>query len=211
MATSSDPSLTPSRATIAISVSGIAVPTAARMLPTAPTPTSSRWPIHSTALVKISAPVRTIAKLTSRRRNSIRAGYLPRPAARSGEIKGQAEDEVDREKLHTLEPGRLAVGGDVVADEDRQQDRAELEAVEDERQRIGADEEGGEDEDRGDEEGDLGAGADRDVDGEVHLVLHRDQHRDPVLSRVADDRDDDHADEELGEADRLRGLGDRPD
>ena len=65
--------------------------------------------------------------------------------------------------------------------------------------------------DRGDEEGDLAAGADRDVDRQVHLVLHRDQHRDPVLGGVADDRDDDHADEELGEADRLRGLGDRAD
>ena len=68
--------MTPSRATIAISVSGIAVPTAARMLPTAPTPTSSLCPIHSTALVNSSAPARTTAKLTSRRTASIGAGYL---------------------------------------------------------------------------------------------------------------------------------------
>ena len=32
-----------------------------------------------------------------------------------------------------------------------------------------------------------------------------------MLGRVADDRDDDHADEELGDADRLEGLGDRAD
>ena len=43
------------------------------------------------------------------------------------------------------------------------------------------------------------------------LSLQRDQHRDPVLGGVADDRDDDHPDEELAEADRLGGLGDRAD
>ena len=54
-----------SRATIAISVSGIAVPTAASTLPTAPSPSPSRWPIHSTALVKSSAPARMTAKLSA--------------------------------------------------------------------------------------------------------------------------------------------------
>src|ERR1044072_3307683 len=139
IATSSEPSLTLSRATIAISVSGIAVPTAARMLPTAPSPMLSRCPIHSTALVNGGAPARTTAKLRARSRASpIGAGYS---SAGSGEVKGQPEDEVDSEQLHALEPGRLAVLGDVVGDQDRDQDRPQLEAVEDQGQRIRAEEE----------------------------------------------------------------------
>ena len=52
-ATSSAPSAPPMIATIGISVSGMAVPTAAKSEPTAPWPSSSRWPIHSTAFVKM--------------------------------------------------------------------------------------------------------------------------------------------------------------
>ena len=55
-ATSSAPSAPPMIATIGISVSGIAVPTAASMLPVAPSPISSLLPAHSTALVNSSAP-----------------------------------------------------------------------------------------------------------------------------------------------------------
>ena len=47
-ATSSEPSEAPMIATIGISVSGIAVPTAASMLPVAPSPSPSRCPAHST-------------------------------------------------------------------------------------------------------------------------------------------------------------------
>ena len=67
IATSSEPSEPPMIATIGIRVSGIAVPTAARMLPVAPSPTSRRWPSHSTAFVNTSAPARMIAKLMTRR------------------------------------------------------------------------------------------------------------------------------------------------
>ena len=72
IATSSDPSVPPMIATIGISVSGMAVPTAASRLPTAPSPSSSLCPIHSTAFVKNRAPARMIAKLTARSRISIR-------------------------------------------------------------------------------------------------------------------------------------------
>ena len=75
IATSSEPSAPPINATIGISVSGIAVPTAARRLPTAPTPIASRWPIHSTAFVKMNAPVRMIAKERRRRKPSICGAY----------------------------------------------------------------------------------------------------------------------------------------
>ena len=51
-ATSSEPAAPPMIATIGISVSGIAVPTAASRLPVAPSPSPSRWPAHSIALVK---------------------------------------------------------------------------------------------------------------------------------------------------------------
>ena len=65
IATSSDPSAPPRIATIGIRVSGIAVPTAARRLPVAPSPSPSLCPTHSTALVKTSAPARITAKLTA--------------------------------------------------------------------------------------------------------------------------------------------------
>ena len=59
-------------ATIGISVSGIAVPTAASTLPVAPSPSPSRCPAHSIAFVNSSAPARITAKLASRRTTSIR-------------------------------------------------------------------------------------------------------------------------------------------
>jgi hypothetical protein len=64
-ATSLEPSEPSRMAMIGISVSGIAVPTAARMLPVAPSPSPSRLPAHSTALVNSSAPARITAKLAA--------------------------------------------------------------------------------------------------------------------------------------------------
>ena len=92
-------------------------------LPTAPSPRFSLWPSHSTAPVNSSAPARTTAKLTTRSDVVHRAGYGGDRINRSGEVEGEAEDDVDREQLDPLEPGRLAVVGDVVGDHDRQQDR----------------------------------------------------------------------------------------
>ncbi len=81
---SGSPSIT---ATIGISVSGIAVPTAASRLPTAPCPNASRWPAHSTALVNSNAPARMIAKLANRRTAVPIRGAL-------SEAEGQAEDQI---------------------------------------------------------------------------------------------------------------------
>ena len=68
-------------ATIGIRVSGIAVPTAARTLPVAPSPRLRRCPSHSTALVNINAPARITAKLAMRRRRApIGAGYAAKKA-----------------------------------------------------------------------------------------------------------------------------------
>ena len=66
-ATSSAPSAPPTIATIGMSVSGIAVPTAARIEPTAPSPRFNRWPIHSMAFVKRRAPARITANEMRRR------------------------------------------------------------------------------------------------------------------------------------------------
>ena len=116
-----------------------------------------------------------------------------------------------REQLHALEPGRLALVGHLVGDQDRQEDRPQLEPVEHQRHRERPDEERQQHEHRRGEQRDLGARADRDVDGQVHLVLPREVDRHPVLGGVADDRHDDDRDEERRQADALRRLLDRAD
>src|SRR5215211_3002727 len=128
IATSSPPSAPPTIATIGISVSGIAVPTAAKRLPVAPSPSPSRCPDHSIAFVNRSAPERITAKLASSQTTSIsRSSHLR-------EEEGDPEDRVEAEELHALEPVRDPVARRDIGDQDREQDRAELEAVEDERQ-----------------------------------------------------------------------------
>ena len=62
-------------ATNGIIVSGIAVPTAARTLPTAPSARSSRCPIHSTPFVNSSAPRRISASEAMSRIASMRTAY----------------------------------------------------------------------------------------------------------------------------------------
>src|SRR5687767_4546630 len=152
IATSSEPSEPPRIATSGMRLSGIAVPTAASRLPTAPSPSDSLCPIHSTALVNVSAPTRITAKLAARRRTSPNT-------PRSGEEEGEGDDGVDGEQLHALEPVRLALVGDDLGDQDGDQNGAELEPVEDQRHRLGPEHEGREHEDGRHEEGDLGARA----------------------------------------------------
>ena len=67
------------------------------------------------------------------------------------------------------------------------------------------------DEEGGDEEGDLQAAADGDADGEVHLVLVRDNDGGNVLGGVADDGDEDEADEGLADVGRLNDRVDAVD
>ena len=62
-----------------------------------------------------------------------------------------------------------------------------------------------------DEERDLEARPEGHRHRELHLVLGRELDRDEVLGEVADRRDEDHADEELREAERLDERLDRPD
>ena len=69
----------PASATIGITDSGSAVPTAASSAPTAPSPRFSRWPSHSTAFVKPIAPptMRTNAASIA---SAAMQPVLPRPA-----------------------------------------------------------------------------------------------------------------------------------
>ena len=62
----------PRMAMTGISVSGMAVATAARTLPTAPSARFSRWPNHSIPLVNSSAAIRMIASEPIRRTMSTR-------------------------------------------------------------------------------------------------------------------------------------------
>ena len=55
--------------------------------------------------------------------------------------------------------------------------------------------------------GDLGRRSDRDAQGELHLVLPREDDRRGVLGRVAHDGDDYGAQEEVGHLVRVRGRG----
>ena len=84
----------PARATTGMSDSGSAVPTAASSAPTAPAPRLSRWPSHSTALVKPSAPTtistndsassRTVTGCPTRRADGRAAAVASAGAARRG-------------------------------------------------------------------------------------------------------------------------------
>ena len=62
----------PMMAMTGIRVSGNAVATAARTLPTAPSPKFRRWPNHSMPFVNSSAPMRMTASATTKTRISMR-------------------------------------------------------------------------------------------------------------------------------------------
>ena len=136
---------------------------------------------------------------------------LPRRAqpACGHEIKREREDEIDRHQLQPFDPVALAVDDDDRRGQHRQRDRRDLERVEQQRHRP-ADRERVEHERRRDEQRDLRAAADRDFHRQRHLVAPRGGDRRVVLGGVADDRDHDHADEQLREAEtRQRRLAAR--
>ena len=81
------------------------------------------------------------------------------------------------------------------ADADGSRDSGDLQRREDQGHRL-VDHEAEQDKDRGHEQGDLEAGAERHGQRELHLVLGGELDGDEVLSEVADRRDDDDADEE---------------
>lgn len=111
-------------------------------------------------------------------------------------------------QTHTaLEVITLAVLDKVVDDQHTEEKDDSFEPLEMERHFF-ADDPAEDDEERGDEEGDLHGAADGDADGEVHLVLVGDDAGGDVLGGVADDGEEDQADEGLADA---RGLDDGVD
>ena len=78
---------------------------------------------------------------------------------------------------------------------DSGRDRGDLERGEDEVHRL-ADDDAQQDEDRGDEQRDLEARAERDRHRELHLVLRGELDGDQMLGEVPDRRDQDDTDEE---------------
>jgi len=105
--------------------------------------------------------------------------------ASADEKERKTKHGVDGEELETFEPGGFAALGDLVSDDDGQEDGAEFKAVKDQRHGEWANNETGENEDRRNEQGDLCAGTDGDVDRDVHLVARGEVGRHPVLGSIA--------------------------
>ena len=105
-----------------------------------------------------------------------------------------------------FQPIRFAVLRDHVHDADGNGDRQDFEHREAQIHRSVRHEVRNEDENRRHEQRDLNARADRNVHGQVHLVLDRDENRRGVLGSIADHRDHDHSDEHLGESQRVGGF-----
>jgi len=101
----------------------------------------------------------------------------------------------------------LAVLDQVVHDKHAEEEDDGLEALEVQRHRL-VDDPAQDDQERGDEERDLHAAADGDVDCEIHLALVRDNDGCDMLGCVADDRQEDQTDEGLAD---VRGLDNRVD
>lgn len=123
------------------------------------------------------------------------------------DVERQSDDDVSSQAHAALEVVALAIADEVVDDEDGEEEDDGLEALEVQRHGL-ADDPAEDDEEGGDEEGDLHAAADRDADGQVHLVLVRDDAGGDVLGGVADNREQDETDEGLAD---VRGLDDRVD
>ena len=83
-------------------VSGIAVPTAARTEPTAPSASSSLWPNHSIPFVKSSAPARMTTNAKASRTRSISGGR----SEADHDAQGQHEEDRQRDRGHPA----LAIG-----------------------------------------------------------------------------------------------------
>ena len=101
----------------------------------------------------------------------------------------------------------LAVLDQVVHDKHAEEEDDGLEALEVQRHRL-VDDPAQYDQERGDEERNLHAAADGDVDREIHLALVRDNDGCDMLGCVTDDRQEDQTDEGLAD---VRGFDNRVD
>lgn len=110
--------------------------------------------------------------------------------------KRDRDDEIGDEELHAFEPVRFAVLYYNVHNEDGQKNGDELKGVEN-KVHLVLEEVADKDERGCDKHRDLHRAADRDLDREVHFVLAGHHHRGRVLGCIADDRENDDADEEV--------------
>jgi hypothetical protein len=114
------------------------------------------------------------------------------------DVEGQGDDDVGAEAHAALEVVALAVSDEVVDDQHGEEEDDGLEALEVQGHGL-ADDPAEDDEEGSDEQGDLHAAADRDANGQVHLVLVRDDAGGDVLGGVADDGQEDQTNEGLAD------------
>src|SRR6516225_2774849 len=117
---------------------------------------------------------------------------------------GEAEHQVNGEQLRALEPVGSSVAGNLGHDQDREQHHHDEARRKCEVERSRTHEETCEYQDRGHEEGDLNARADRNRQRKVHAVLQRRAYGGRMLSRVSQDRDDKNADEDAAQSELVR-------
>src|SRR5215207_9509643 len=120
------------------------------------------------------------------------------PEAYLRKEKRQRSDNVDAAEHRPFQPVRLTVEGDEARHDHGGPEGAQLQGSETQAQRV-AEQRAEEDEEGGDEQGDLDRGAEGDAHREVHVVLVGDLDAHDVLGDVANYRDEDDPDEELGD------------
>eukprot|EP00964_Phaeocystis_antarctica_P051367 scaffold29961_cov65-Phaeocystis_antarctica.AAC.5 len=139
---------------------------------------------------------------------------VPRGAVDAGRVlveeEGGGEHDVRRDQHEALEPVAAPIGHDGGGAEHAEDEYARLEWEEVEGQ-GGAHRARGHHAEGYDEEGDLRRRSDRDPDGELHLVLHREDDCGGVLCGVAHDGQQDGRHEGYWKLQRLRGDLDRVD
>jgi hypothetical protein len=114
------------------------------------------------------------------------------------DVEGQGDYDVSSQAHATLEVVALAISDQVVNDQHGKEEDDGLEALEVQGHGL-ADDPAEDDEEGSDEKGDLHAAANRDTDGQVHLVLVGDDAGGDVLGGVADNREEDQTDEGLAD------------
>ena len=117
-------------------------------------------------------------------------------------VEGDRNDDVCAKTHASLEVVALAVLDEVVDHEHTEEEDHSLEALEVERHVL-SDDPADNDHERSHEQHDLDGAADRNTDGQVHLVLVGDDHGRNVLGGVTNDGQEDETDEGLADARRF--------
>src|SRR5437879_4463016 len=115
--------------------------------------------------------------------------------------KQNAENDVNGEKLNAFDPVGFAVAADLKQDVNRSDYGEDFRPRKLEVHRL-TKQIGDEYQQRRDKERDLQARSNRNPNAQIHFVFQRHENGGRVLGGVADNRDDDDADESLGDAER---------